>query len=250
MGIAFEGCACRAAFHVGALEWLSEHGFRAAAVAGASSGSLVAAAVATNTHEGLRSAWMDLVGSPVCDWRRVLRARWPFQMTEIVSGAAKRHFGDALMADTSVPLGIAVTEWRRWRFRQRLVTSRDRFRIAAVVQASCFFPGPYWQMVPLDGRPTFDGAWLGRVSVDDVAALGARKVIACSSNLEGRLLKGAIRTADVPSPKADYRVLYPTEPLALRPFDFDRRRSLEAFEIGRTSAAAFVETHRSWLHEP
>lgn len=154
------------------------------------------------------------------------------------------------MADTSVPLGIAVTEWRRWRFRQRLVTSRDRFRIAAVVQASCFFPGPYWQMVPLDGRPTFDGAWLGRVSVDDVAALGARKVIACSSNLEGRLLKGAIRTADVPSPKADYRVLYPTEPLALRPFDFDRRRSLEAFEIGRTSAAAFVETHRSWLHEP
>jgi predicted acylesterase/phospholipase RssA len=85
VGIAFEGCACRAAFHVGALEWLSEHGFRAAAVAGASSGSLVAAAVAMNRHEGLRAAWMDLVGSPVGDWRRVLRARWPFRMTEIRS---------------------------------------------------------------------------------------------------------------------------------------------------------------------
>lgn len=247
VGIAFEGCACRAAFHVGALEWLSEHGFRAAAVAGASSGSLVAAAVAMNRHEGLRAAWMDLVDRSICDWRRLLRARWPFQMTEIVSAAAKRHFGDARMADTIVPLGITVTEWRGWRFRRRLVTSRDRLRIAAVVQASCFFPGPYWQMVPLDGRPTFDGAWLGRVPVDDVETLGARKVIACSSNLEGRLLKGAIRTTDVASPTADYRVLNPTEPLTLGPFDFHRGRSIEAFEIGRASAEAFVEHHRTWL---
>jgi predicted acylesterase/phospholipase RssA len=247
IGIAFEGCACRAAFHVGAFEWLTEHGFRAAAVVGASSGSLVAAAVAMNRAAGLRSAWMDLVGSPVCDWRRLTRARWPFRMTEIVSGAAKRHFGDAMMADTAVPLGIAVTEWRDWRFQRRLVTRHDRLRIAAVVQASCFFPGPYWQMVPLDGRPTFDGAWLGRVPVDEVERLGARKVIACSSNLEGRLLKGAIRPTDAASPKADYRVLYPTEPLALGPFDFDRKRSLEAFEIGRASAAAFVEHHGAWL---
>jgi predicted acylesterase/phospholipase RssA len=247
VGIAFEGCACRAAFHVGALEWLSEHGFRAAAVAGASSGSLVAAAVAMNRHDGLRAAWMDLVGSPICDWRRLLGARWPFRMTEIVSAAARRHFGDAVMADTVIPLGITVTEWRNWRFQRRLVTRRDRLRIAAVVQASCFFPGPYWQMVPLDGRPTFDGAWLGRVPVDEVEALGARKVIACSSNLEGRLLKGAIRTRDVASPKADYRVLYPIEPLALGPFDFDRSRSVDAFAVGRESAAAFAERHRAWL---
>ena len=247
LGIAFEGCACRAAFHVGALEWLSEHGFRAAAVAGASSGSLVAAAVAMNGGDGLRGAWMELVGGPVCDWRRLMRARWPFRMTEIVSAAAKRHFGGATMGDTAVPLGIAVTEWRNWRFRRRLITSRDRLRIAAVVQASCFFPGPYWQMVPLDGRPTFDGAWLGRVPVDDVEALGARKVIACSSDLEGRLLKGAIRPTEVASPKADYRVLYPTEPLALGSFDFDRTRFLEAFAIGRASAAVFVQRHGTWL---
>jgi len=89
LGIAFEGCACRAAFHVGAVEWLTENGFRPAAVAGASSGSLVAAALATNRDDRLREAWMELVGSAVCDWRRVLRARWPFRMTEIVAGAAQ-----------------------------------------------------------------------------------------------------------------------------------------------------------------
>jgi predicted acylesterase/phospholipase RssA len=247
LGIAFEGCACRAAFQVGAIEWLSEQGFRPTAAAGASSGSLVAAALALGRVGELREAWMEVAGSAVCDWSRVLRGRWPFLMTEIVGGAARRRFADALMADTSIPLGIPVTVWEPWRFRRQLFTARHPLRIAAVVQASCFFPGPYWQMVPLEGRPTFDGAWLARVPVDDVATLGARKVIACSSNVDGRLLRGAIRPTDVPRPSADFRVLFPIEPLALGAFDFNTERSLQALAIGRDSAAAFVDRHRDWL---
>jgi len=247
LGIAFEGCACRAAFHVGALEWLTEQGFRPAAVAGASSGSLVAAALATNRSDRLRDAWTELVGSVVCDWRRLLRGRWPFRMTEIVAGAARRHFADTRMSDVEVPIAIPVTVWTDWRFERRVITNRDRLRIAAVVQASCFFPGPYWQMVPVDGRLTFDGAWLQRVPVDDAAGLGARKVIACSSDAGGRLLRGAIRQREVAPPRADHRVLSPIEPLALGAFDFDRERSVAAFEIGRASAAVFAERHRDWL---
>jgi predicted acylesterase/phospholipase RssA len=247
LGIAFEGCACRAAFHVGALEWLTEHGFRPAAVAGASSGSLVAAALATNRSERLREAWMELVGSSVCDWRRLLRARWPFRMTEIVAGAARRHFGDAEMTDTVVPLGIAVTVWDNWRFERRVITGRDPLRIASVVQASCFLPGPYWQMVPVDGRPTFDGAWLERVPVDDVERLGARKVIACSSDADGRLLKGAFRSVEPSSPRSDHRVLSPIQPLELGAYDFDLARSIAALAIGRASAEAFAVRNREWL---
>jgi predicted acylesterase/phospholipase RssA len=247
IGIAFEGCACRAAFQVGAIEWLSEQGFRPAVAVGASSGSIVAAAMALGRGGELREAWLEVAGSDVCDWRRVLRGRWPFLMTEIVGGAARRRFADALMGDTNIPLGIPVTVWERWRFRRRLFTARDPLRIAAVVQASCFFPGPYWQMVPLDGRATFDGAWLARVPVDDAATLGARKVIACSSNLDGRLLRGAIRPTDVPPPAVDFRVLFPIEPLALGAFDFNEDRTLEALAIGRASAAAFVQRHRHWL---
>jgi predicted acylesterase/phospholipase RssA len=247
LGIAFEGCACRAAFQVGAIEWLSEQGFQPAAAAGASSGSIVAAALALGRVGELREAWMEVAGSAVCEWRRVLRGRWPFLMTEIVGGAARRRFADALMADTNIPLGIPVTVWDDWRFRRQLFTAHHPLRIAAVVQASCFFPGPYWRMVPLEGRPTFDGAWLARVPVDDVAALGARKVIACSSNIDGRLLRGAIRPTDVPRPSADFRVLFPIEPLALGAFDFNEARSLEALAIGRASAAAFVDRHRDWL---
>jgi predicted acylesterase/phospholipase RssA len=190
---------------------------------------------------------MEVAGSAVCDWRRVLRGRWPFLMTEIVGGAARRRFAAALMADTIIPLGIPVTVWERGRFRRRLYTRHQPLRIAAVVQASCFFPGPYWQMVPLEGRLTIDGAWLARVPVDDVALLGARKVIACSSNLEGRLLRGALRPTDMPRPRADFRVLFPIEPLALGAFDFNTERSLEALAIGRASAAAFVDRHHDWL---
>jgi predicted acylesterase/phospholipase RssA len=247
IGIAFEGCACRAAFHVGAIEWLTEQGFQPAAAVGASSGSLVAAALALGRVEELREAWMEVAGSAVCNWSRVLRARWPFMMTEIVGGAARRRFADALMADTKVPLGIPVTVWDNWRFERRLFSGRHPLRIAAVVQASCFLPGPYWQMVPLDGLATFDGAWLARVPVDDVATLGASKVIACTSNVQGRLLRGAIRATDVPTPRADHRVLYPIEPLALGSFDFNIERSLRALAIGRASAAAFVDQHREWL---
>jgi predicted acylesterase/phospholipase RssA len=247
LGIAFEGCACLAAFHVGAIEWLHEQGFRPAAVTGASSGSLVAAALATDRVGELREAWMEVAGSAVCDWRRLLRARWPFLMTEIVSGAARRKFADLLMADTTVPLGIAVTVWDRWRFHRRLFTARHSLRIAQVIQASCFLPGPYWQMVPLEGRPAFDGAWLQRVPVDDVATLGAEKVIACTSNIDGRLLRGALRPVDVDRPACDYRVLSPIEPLALGPWDFDLERSVQALTIGRASAAAFVDRHRDWL---
>jgi predicted acylesterase/phospholipase RssA len=247
LGIAFEGCACRAAFHIGAIEWLSEQGFRPAAVAGASSGSLVAAVLAQGRVDELREAWMEVTGSTVCDWRRPLRGRWPFLMTEIVGGAARRRFADALMADTTVPLGIPVTVWDDWRFQRRLFTGRHPLRIAKVVQASCFLPGPYWQMVPLEGRPTFDGAWLSRVPVDDVKALGAGKVIACSSNIDGRLLRGALRAVDVATPKADFRVLSPIEPLSLGAWDFNIERSIQALAIGRTSAAAFVDRHRDWL---
>src|SRR5262249_35426820 len=105
----------------------------------------------------------------------------------------------------------------------------------------------YWQMVLIDGRAAFDGAWLERVPVDAVARLGARKVIACTTDPQGRLLRGAVRPTVVPEPGADYRVLHPVAPLALGAFDFDGGRCLEAVEIGRASAADFSARHRAWL---
>jgi predicted acylesterase/phospholipase RssA len=248
IGIAFEGCGCRAAFHVGALEWFIAHGVSFSAFAGASSGALIAAAAALGRFDDVRPAWMALLGTRVCDPRLILRGRWPFRMSEIVGDAAREYFGDRLMGDTLTPLAIVITQLRRNGFERRTLTASDLVPLASAVRASCFIPGPYSRMVPIDGRLTFDGAWLGRVPIHEASQLGARKVIACVGDDEGRLLRGALRAVpfEVPA-EVDYRVLSPITPLPIRTFDFDRGATMESFEIGAASAEAFVGKQRQWM---
>ncbi len=248
IGIAFEGCGCRAAFHVGAIEWLAAHGVRFAAVAGASSGALIAGAVALERTADLRPAWMELTGTRVCDPLRVLRARWPFRMSEIVGGAAHDYFGDTRLGDTAIPLAVIVTQLGARGFERRTLTARDDVLLSAAVRASCFIPGPYSRMVPIGRRLTFDGAWLQRVPVREAAEVGASRVIACVSDEDGRLLRGAWRAVPADTPRdVDYRVLSPIAPVPVRTFDFDRAATMESIDIGARSAEAFVARNGDWL---
>jgi len=248
LGIAFEGCGCRAAFHVGAIEWFVEHDLIPEAVSGASSGALIAGALAIGRAGDLRAVWTELFGTRVCDVRHLLRGRWPYRMSDIVGGVATRYFGDRLLSDTHLPLSIVVTQLRRSGFERRALSARDRLPLATAILASCFLPGPYSRMVPIDRRLTFDGAWLNRVPIDAVAALGPRNVIACVSDDFGRLLRGALWTTTVAVPAdVDCRVLSPVAPLPIGAFDFDRGATLETFAIGRDSARLFAQTNREWL---
>ncbi len=247
-GIAFEGCGCRAAFHVGVIELLAEHNLVPATVAGASSGALIAAATAIGRVADLRPVWTELFGSRVCDMGRLLRGRWPFRMSEIVGGAATKYFGGRLLADTLIPISIVVTQLRASGFERRALTARDPVPLATAILASCFLPGPYSRMVPIDRRLTVDGAWLGRVPIRELAQLGSPRVIACVSDDAGRLLRGTLWTNSMPVPRdLDYRVLAPVAPLPLGAFDFDRAATLETFAIGRASAEVFADKNREWL---
>lgn len=246
VGIAFEGCGCRAAFHVGVIEWLTERGFTPTAVAGASSGSLVAAATAVGKLEELRPAWMRLLGTRVFQWRRMLTLRWPFVMTQIVGGASRTHFGEACVADTDVPLSIVVTQWRRRRWVPYFITPYDRVPIVRAILASCFIPGPYSRLFTIDRRPCFDGAWLTSVPIDAAHRAGAARVIACVADDHGRIL-GGVRRRPVNAPKSDHRILSPVKPLPLRTFDFDGERTRACFAIGRASAAQFAKANEQWL---
>ena len=251
LGIAFEGCGCRAAFHVGAVEWLTANGVEFDAVSGASSGSIIAGATALRRTADLRRAWMDLIGTRVCDPRLLLRGRWPFRMSEIVGRAARDYFGRTRLADTPIPLAVVVTQLRVRGFERRTLTSRDDVLLSAAVRASCFIPGPYSRMVPIERRLTFDGAWLQRVPVGEARELGASRVIACVTDDAGRLLRGAWRAVPVEvTDGTDYRVLSPLSRLPVRTFDFDRAATLESFDIGARSAEAFAARHREWLETP
>jgi predicted acylesterase/phospholipase RssA len=233
---------------VGAIEWLAARGIEFAAVSGASSGSLIAGATALRRTADLRPAWMELIGTRVCDPRLVLRGRWPFRMSEIVGRAAHEYFGGVRLADTPIPLAVVVTQLRARGFQRRTLSARDDVLLSEAVRASCFIPGPYSRMVPIDRRLTFDGAWLQRVPVAEVRALGAMRVIACVSDDEGRMLRGAWRAVPVETPRGiDYRVLSPVVRLPVRTFDFDRGATVESFEIGARSAELFAARHREWL---
>ena len=248
-GIAFEGCGCRAAFHVGVIESFAERNLLPATVAGASSGALIAAAIAVGRVADLRPIWSELFGSRVCDIGRLLRGRWPFRMSEIVGSTVTKHFGDRLLADTLIPLSIVVTQLRASGFERRALTALDPVPLATAILASCFLPGPYSRMVPIDRRLTVDGAWLGRVPIRELAQLGSPRVIACVSDAEGRLLRGAFWTKPMAVPQAvDCRVLAPIAPLPIGAFDFDRAATLETFAIGRASAEVFADRNRDWLY--
>jgi predicted acylesterase/phospholipase RssA len=227
---------------------LSAHGVQFTAAAGASSGALIAGAAAVGRIADLRPAWMALLGSRVCDPSRILRGRWPFRMSEIVGGVARDYFGDRRVGDTSIPLGVVVTQLRAGGFSRRTLTAADDVLLSSAVRASCFIPGPYSRMVPIDRRLTFDGAWLRRVPIAEAHELSGSRVIACVSDDAGRLLRGALRPVPVEAPPGvDFRVLSPIVPLPVRTFDFDRDATLESFEIGARSAEAFASRCARWL---
>ncbi|MCB9766182.1 MAG: patatin-like phospholipase family protein [Alphaproteobacteria bacterium] len=247
LGIAFEGSACRAAFHVGAIEWFSERGVRFGAVAGASSGALVAAAVATHRVDTLREAWTALLGeTAVFQPARLLRLRWPFMMSHILQEALDTWVGDQKLSEADLPLAIPVTRLTlRGRVR-RVYTHEHDVSAARVILASCYIPGPYARPVRLDGGLGVDGAWVERVPVRDVLALGARRALAVVADPHGRLLGDLLRPRVFPVPDA-VRVLHPPEALPLRSFEFDRARTLACFDIGRAAAEDFARRNEDWL---
>lgn len=245
-GIAFEGCACKGAFHVGVAEWMHDHGYEPDAVAGASSGSVIAALVALGEVKALAELWLAVGGTAVFQPRRMLGGRWPFVMSEVVGVPLREKLGALLLADVPKPLAITVTLLRRRGLTRRILSQPDSVPLVDAVLASCFFPGPYSRMVPVDGRPAIDGAWHVRTPVDTLAKLGADKQIGCVTRPEGTLRGGFLRERvfDVP---AECRILRPIEPLRLDTWELDRGRIRDAMALGRRSAEAFFEANDAWL---
>ncbi len=242
--LAFEGCAGRAAFHVGVVDWLLRHGLHPRAVTGASSGAIVAAALAVGKAGCLRQMWLEGLKTRLFQPGRLLRGRWPFVMSEILGQASRRTLGTWRLEQVPLPLGIAVTVFRRGRFRRRLLTSRDAMSLVDAVMASCYIPGPYARMIPVAGCFALDGAWHVRAPVDDLESLDPAPRIAVVTNPEGRLEGGFPRTVRV-RPRLEAQVLAPLEPLPLRGFDLDPGRHRACIEAGWRAAAAFFAENRA-----
>jgi predicted acylesterase/phospholipase RssA len=241
--VALEGCAGRAAFQIGVLQWLAGQGIHPAAVAGASAGSIVAAAVAFDQLEGLEDLWLGVAGSRVFRPERLLRLGWPLAMSDIVGLAMREAFDGRSLADAILPVSIPVTHLHPVP-RRRFLRREDCLPVADAVLASCFVPGPYHRVIRIDGRPAFDGAWLLRTPVD--AASPGDPVLAIVSNPHGLLKTGYFRPGTRPWP-ANCRVIHPDRPLPVGAYDTDPARMRATIAEGRRAAAVFARSEARWL---
>ena len=94
IAIAFEGCACRAAFHAGVAAALDDAGKKFPLAAGSSSGSLIAAGVAAGRASELPSVWRSLAGRRVLQLRHVRVNRSIFDMSRLVRSTLRAQLGD------------------------------------------------------------------------------------------------------------------------------------------------------------
>ncbi len=243
--VALEGCAGRAAFQIGVLDWFERRGIRPAAVAGASAGSIVAATVAFGRLGDLEDIWLGVAGSRVVRPERIVKLGWPLAMSDIVGTAMAAAFPGQTLADALLPLSIPVTHCQPAPTR-RLLTRQDRIDVTDAVLASCFVPGPYHRVIRIDGRAAFDGAWLLRTPVD--AAAPGQPVLAIVSNPEGHLKTGFFRPATRAWPPG-CRVLHPDRPLPVGSYDTDLERMRSTIAEGRRAAATFARREERWLAE-
>lgn len=246
LGLAFEGCAGRAAFHVGVVEGLREIGLEAAYVAGASSGAIVAAFIASGRQETITAEWLAATGARVLRPEMILRGQWPWRMSDIVGEVLERAFGELRLPELPLPVAIPVTLIERGQRRRQVLTRDDDERLVDAVLGSCFVPGPYSTTVRVQGRVAFDGAWLLRTPVDAAFTLGASRVLAVLGHARGSLKSGYPFGKDVPVP-AHTRLLYPASDLDLGGYDTDGGRVRSAIANGRETLLRFVDSNRDWM---
>ncbi len=246
LGIAFEGCAGRAAFHVGVAEGLREIGLEPEYVAGASSGAIVAAFIASGRQHTMTADWLAATGARVLRPEMILRGQWPWRMSDIVGEVLERAFGELRLPELSLPVAIPVTLIERGQRRRRVLTRDDDERLVDAVLGSCFVPGPYSTTVRVTGRVAFDGAWLMRTPVDAAFALGASRVLAVLGHAGGRLKAGYPFATQVPVP-SDTHLVYPASDLDLGGYDTDGARVQAAIANGRETLLRFADRHQEWM---
>jgi NTE family protein len=240
IGLAFEGCACRAAFHAGVAAALVEARVPIGLTAGASSGSLVAAGVAAGRGAELPTVWSRLAGRSIVSLRRALWNRSIFDMSHLVRTTVRDVLAGGDMR--GAPLEALVVATRLPDLRTVTFSSRAETDFVDPLLASCFFPVLYGRPVRLRGRWLVDGGLTDNLPLGALRDRGADEIIAVVTSTDGTALKTPFRKRWRPrAAGARVHVIHPRTPLAIGSWDFDpdhMRRALdEGYRRGREFAA-------------
>jgi NTE family protein len=241
LAVAFEGCACRAAFHAGVAAALAERRLPIALTAGASSGSLIAVGLAAGRAAELPSVWRALGGRSIVSWRRLVHNRSPFDMSHLVRSTLEATLGGATADLRAHPIEGLVTATRLRDLQPVIFSTRQEPDMVTPMLASCFFPLLYGRVVRVRGQLLVDGGLVDNLPLEALAARGAREIIAVSSRPDGTALKTPWRKRWRPAADgARVHVIHPRAPLANGAWDFAPDRIARAIDDGYDAARRFL----------
>ncbi len=244
LAVAFEGCACRAAFHAGVAAALAESGLPIRLAAGASSGSLIATSFAAGNTADLPAIWRGLGGRSLVSFRRMLWNRSIFDMSHIV-----RRTLEGVLAGRDLrgaPVEALVTATRLPDLRRIVYSSRREPEMIDPLLGSCFFPVFYGRPVRVRGDWLVDGGLTDNLPIEALVESGATEIIAVVTATDGTALKnprrGRLRPAAFAPRAVPVHVIHPSTPLAIKSWDFDPDRLARALDDGYARGMAFVDT--------
>jgi predicted acylesterase/phospholipase RssA len=231
LGVAFQGCACRAAFHAGVAQALCARGITPRWTAGASSGSIIAAAMAAGLGDRLPNLWRSFAGRSVVSLRRLWINRSPFDMSHLVRTGLRDHLGSGDLRAHPTEALVVATRLRG--MRREIFSSHHEHDLVEPLLASCFLPLLYGRTIRLHNEIYVDGGITDNLPIEELQQRGAREVIAVVANQHGRLLKDLRRRHWTPAlTNSSLLVIKPRRTLEIGSWDFDPERVERAIDAG------------------
>ncbi len=252
IGLALSGGFSRSLAHVGVLQVFQEHQIPIHAIAGLSSGAIIASTYASGTPLD------EIISTGVCttfsSYARWTLSRLGLASNERMEPWLRKALRHSRFEQMQTPLAVVATD---------LVTGgpvvfKGDGDIIPAVRASCAYPGLFLP-VEIDGRWLVDGAISVNVPVQALRELGATHVVAvylhtaegqgvrpsnmlqvvsqCFAILQDRLARDETQKADL---LLEPRVAH----FAWNAFD----RAQELVQAGREVAIDALPVIESWLH--
>ena len=274
-GLVFSGGGAKGAYEAGVALGFKERGVRVAAVAGSSAGALNAALVASGQEELLAKLWREVSND------QVYRLPWSMRLAGLLPGWITLWYLDqvgavfdlsplrALIAEhvdlarlRESPTRLFVVTLDLISGEKRVFTNRDVTH--DILLASGAVPGIF-PPVSRDAQLLMDGGIMDRAPLLDLLELAGPvdRVVTVVSygdptplappvtlrrilerTLELALPYQIVKDAELARhrrPDVGIHLLYPSEPLWLRPLEFEGERIARVIELGRKDAHACLE---------
>ncbi len=239
LGLAFSGCAFRAAFHAGVAAALAEARLPVVKVAGASSGSVCAAAYAAGLGAALPDRWLDVAGRSIFQPRRLLQNRSPFDMSRLLRTTLRRTLGAGDLR--AHPVEALVTATRLPDLGRVVFSSHAEADFVEPVLASCFLPVIYGRPVLLRRRAWLDGGARDNLPIELLVERGCTDVIASVHRADGLVLKSLRRRRWRPTLSgARLSIIQPERPIDVGSWDPHPERLARAIDEGYRAGRIFV----------